>query len=518
MWRRLMPAGRLSGGVPYAYVAAAGMLVALLSMALLPVADIGHSGVLFLLVVVWAGVRYGLGPALFAVAASAVLINYFFIWPPLGFDFRNTQYWMTFLAMLSVSVLVGHLTAGLRSETMVARQRERQAESLSAFARQLSAAIDAALVVRSTQAVLGELFRARVAVLLPDPSGVLDTHADLEGIDAAMARRAFSQGAGMDAWSPVAAGGSVFHYLPLQAPGGTYGVLVLCMQASPARSRPGVRHEMDAFARLIGIAMERIRLMEVAQEMRMKATAESLRNSVLAALSHDLRTPLAGLIGLVDTLMLVSPPASEQGREIADEIRASAGQMSGLVNDLLELARIQAGGVRLRRGWESLEEIAGSALRLLQQQLAGHPVRVDIPQDFPLVHVDALLCERVVANLVENAVRHSPPAGEIRIDVRLEDGAVVIAVADSGTGLSADEIARFAQSAQRDADDALAGGGLGLAICRAFVAAHGGVLSAANRPGGGAVVSVTLPAVLSSTADADLASTTDFPAVPEASP
>ncbi len=231
---------------------------------------------------------------------------------------------------------------------------------------------------------------------------------------------------------------------------------------------------------LAAVARERLRYMELVQETRMQAEAERLRHSILASLSHDLRTPLAGLVGLADTLALAQPPLPAPHDETARALRDQARSLAEMVNNLLELARLTQGRQPLRLEWQPLEEIVGAAIQRLGPVLKAHPVTVELDPALPLLEFDAVLLERVLGNLLDNAARHTPPGTSIMVEARVRGDVADVSVRDNGPGFS---------------PEALAGGprGLGLAICQAIVAAHGGTLTRTNLLEGGARVAFTLP-------------------------
>ncbi|MBC7208457.1 MAG: two-component system sensor histidine kinase KdbD, partial [Methyloversatilis sp.] len=224
--------------------------------------------------------------------------------------------------------------------------------------------------------------------------------------------------------------------------------------------------------------------------------SERLRNSLLAALSHDLRTPLTALIGMSENLSgALAREGSAHGPAIA-AIVEQARRTAQLVNNLLDMARLQAGAVALRHDWQSLEELAGSAIRAIEGALARHVVRVDLPSDLPLLYGDAVLLERVLVNLLENAAKYTPAGTTIRITAARDGDAIAVEVSDDGPGLPAgDPENLFRKFTRGEAESSTPGVGLGLAICRAIVRAHGGDIGAANRPppAHGAVFRWTLP-------------------------
>jgi len=236
----------------------------------------------------------------------------------------------------------------------------------------------------------------------------------------------------------------------------------------------------------------------VAQTSMVQIESERLRNSLLSAISHDLRTPLAALVGLAETLSLGQPPASEEQRSVAESIRVSALRMNALVGNLLDMARLEAGAVKLNRAWQPLEEVVGSALAACAPSLAGRAIEVKLADDLPLLDLDAVLFERVLVNLLENAAKYTPPGSAIEIGARPAGDQVLITVDDHGPGLPRGREEAIFEKFERGArESATPGVGLGLAICRAIVHAHGGSIRGENRERDGAVAgarfTITLP-------------------------
>jgi two-component system sensor histidine kinase KdpD len=288
--------------------------------------------------------------------------------------------------------------------------------------------------------------------------------------------------------------GSPALYLPLKAPLRTRGVLVV----EPAHPRvlmiPEQRRQLDIFTALIAIALERVHFVTIAREALIRMESERLRNSLLSALSHDLRTPLTALVGLADSLELSQPPLAAGQIELMQAIREQALRTSELVNKVLDMARLQAGGMRLNRQWQSLEEVVGSALKARESLLADHPVEVHLPIDLQLLEFDAVLIERVLVNLLENAAKYTPAGSAITVEAVIKSKDVEIAVSDNGPGLPPGlEQAIFEKFIRGTQESAKAGIGLGLAICKAIVEAHQGRIWAENRPNGGARFAFTLP-------------------------
>ena len=275
--------------------------------------------------------------------------------------------------------------------------------------------------------------------------------------------------------------------LPLKAPMRVRGVLAV-QPAASATARVWSPEEvqlLDTCAALLAISLERIHYIDVAQSSTVQIESERLRNSLLAAVSHDLRTPLAALVGLADTLTRARPPLPGALAEVAGAIGSSAQRMNALVVNLLDMARLQAGAVPLNRQWLPLEEVVGSALRTCEALLAGRAVSVSLADGLPLLHLDAVLIERVLVNLFENAAKYTPAGSPLAVRAAPDEGGerIRLVVEDRGPGIVAGRAEALFEKFERGSkESATPGVGLGLAICRAIVAAHGGTVFAENRP------------------------------------
>lgn len=473
--------------VGYAVAAAASLATALAAAPLLAWLDLANIAMLFLLVVLLVAVRYGRGPSVLATCVSVACFDFFFVAPQFTFAVSDFQYLITFGVMLVVGLITGHLTAGLRFQARVAAQRERRARALYEFARELSGALQTEQIFDSTQSVIQNAFRARATLLLPDDDGRLRAPAGsaagddgVARIDLGVAQWAFDRAAPAGLGTDTLPASRLF-YLPLVAPMRTRGVLAI----APGRRRwmliPEQRQQLDTFATLAAIALERVHYIDVAQQALVSMESERLRNSLLAALSHDLRTPLTSLVGVSEALAGSKPALSSAQQQAARALHDEALRMSTMVANLLDMARLQSGEVRLNLQWQPLEEVVGSALRASAATLQGRQVGTRLPADLPLLRYDAVLIERVLANLLENAAKYTPPGARIDISAVLHDSWVSVTVADDGPGLPAGrEEALFDKFTRGERESAKPGVGLGLAICRAIVEAHGGTIRAAS--------------------------------------
>ena len=497
---------------------------------------------LYLLAVVAVAMRFGRIAAVLAAVLAVAAFDFFFVPPRYSFAVADVQYLVTFGVMLTVGLVIGQLTAGLRYQARVAGHRERRSATLFEVARDLSSLLTVEQVGATAGAAVAREFRASVRLLVLGDDDRLHlqtgvgTAADLaaDGADRVVGAAAGSDGIPGSAARPATSGasdgfdagtaqwafdhseaagfgsgtlpGSAWLYVPLRAPMRVRGV----MAVKPGEPRlllvPEQRRQLDTFAALTAIALERVHYVEVAGQATVRIEAERLRNSLLSALSHDMRTPLAGLVGMADNLMLAEPPLVAQQAETAREIRAQALRIAAQVDNLLDMARIESGEVRLRREWQSIEEIIGAAARLTERLLHAHRIETDVPAALPLVRCDAVLIERVLVNLLENASKYTPAGSVVTIAARAEPGVLRVSVADDGPGLAEGEQQRVFEKFARGAAVSPAGGvGLGLAICKAIVEAHGGTIEAQAAPSGGAAFVFTLPLDANAAASGDAA-------------
>lgn len=487
--------------------------------------DLANIVMLFLLAVVGSALWLGRGPAVLSAFLNVAAFDFFFVPPRLTFVVSDAQYLLTFTVMLVVGLVTGQLTAGARYQARVATHRAARSRALFELARDLSNALLPEQVLALTEDALAREFHAEARFFVMDADDRLQPPPDAAtGLDAGTAQWAFDRlqpaGLGTDTLP-----GSGWLYLPLSAPMRARGVLAVRPASPRLLAVPEQRQQLETFTALAAMALERVHYVAVAQDATVQMSSERLRNSVLSALSHDLRTPLAVLVGTADALALTPPALSSAQHAMAEALRDEARRMSTMVDKLLDMARLESGAVRLRKEWQSIEELVGGAVRATRAGLGARPVRVQLPDDLPLVACDAVLIERVLANLLENAGKYTPAGSPIEIDARVMDHgqAVALAVRDHGPGLPAGrEETLFEKFARGPTEAATPGVGLGLAICRAIVEAHGGRIRAVSLPDGGARFTFTLPAgeppALDDEAEAalDAEGAGDAPALPSA--
>jgi two-component system sensor histidine kinase KdpD len=469
-----------------------------LSWPLQPLLDEANIVMLFLLTVLGVALRLGRGPAVLASFLSVGLFDFFYVAPHLSFAVSDVQYLLTFGVMLAVGLIVGQLTAHLRYQAQVAAEREARSRALFELTRELAGALQTEQVAQIAQDRLARELHGRAQILVLGLDEQL--HAPLplapaDGADApdtGTARWALDHGQAAGLATDTLPG-SPWFYLPLAAPMRARGVLCLRPRDLEAVLRPERRAQLDTMASIIGQALERVHYVEVAQNALVHIESERLRNSLLSALSHDLRTPLAVVYGLADTLAAL-PGLPPQGQEMAGSLRQESQRINAMVNNLLDMARLQSGAVQLRREWLPIDEVLGGALQAMRSVLTGHQVQTRLAPDLPLVEMDAALIERVLANLLENAAKYTPPGSRIEISAQVREAQLQLSVADDGPGLPAGrEETLFEKFTRAKSESSIPGVGLGLAICRAILEAHGGRIWAERSALGGAAFVLTLP-------------------------
>ncbi|WP_028535262.1 sensor histidine kinase [Paludibacterium yongneupense] len=473
--------------------AAASCVVATGAAGLLaPYFELSNVIMLYLLEVVLVAVRFGRGPGVLASFLSVAAFDFIFVPPRLSFSVSDTQYLLTFAVMLIVALIISQLTARLGFEAHIATYRERRTRALYDLGRELAGALTAAQIVESGISYISALFNAQCRIYLPNSQEQVKVVGGSEAAaDSGVAQWVY------DHQQPAGLGTNTLPsspdlYVPLKAPMRTRGVLALQPEDRRQVFLPEQQRLLETCAAQVALALERVHYVEVAQDAIVAMESERLRNSVLAAVSHDLRTPLTTLVGLA-TLFDHETLSPEQHRDVAHSIQDEALRMNSLVTNLLDMARLQS-GVRLKRQWLLLEEVVGSAVRASEHALCDHVLRIALPPSLPLLEFDEVLIERVLVNLLQNAGKYTPSGSLIVLSAREAGDNVVVSVTDNGPGLPAGiESHLFDKFTRGETESATSGVGLGLSICLAIVEAHGGSIVARNVEPHGACFEFTLP-------------------------
>jgi two-component system sensor histidine kinase KdpD len=480
------------------YAVALGVVAAVTGVNLLLQRWIGYGSVslIYLLAVVGLAMFVGRSPTLAAAALTALSWNFFFTEPRFTLRMSSPADAMMFATYFVVALAMGQLTARLRAQQAAEREREERATALYLLTRELAEAKDFAELLGAVIRQLGTVFKADVAVMLPDtpggeelvpyPFGTFGVSEKEASVAAWAFRHARPAGHDTDTLPSAEA-----LYWPLVTPAGCVGVIGLRLKGRRNLSLQE-RNLLDGFLRQIALVLDRQRLRETETQARLLAESERLGKTLLNSVSHELRTPLAAITSAVSGLRDAGPLTPPQ-ETLAQELDEATARLNRLVRNLLDLSRLEAGHLRPHFDWNDVRDLVNSALQSLNRSLAEHPVKVDISQNVPPTKLDSALTEQILANLLSNAAVHTPAGTPIELRAHTETGQLVLEVADQGPGLPQGNPERLFDRFQRGADAVPGGTGIGLSLVKRFTEAQGGTVTAMNRDGGGALFTVRLP-------------------------
>ncbi|MDX2089524.1 MAG: sensor histidine kinase KdpD [Kofleriaceae bacterium] len=462
-------------------------VIGLASFAYVTVADIT---MLYLIAIMLASLA-GRGPALLASSLAVAAFDFCFIHPRFTFAVQDIRHLLTFFVMFGSGLAISTLTVRMRRQERGAIEREQRTRTLLAFTREVTTANTVADVAAVTTQHLEEALDVAASVLVPDPDEGLVAAAGLMPLatqEASVARWVFDHGQSAGHGTDTLPGARAL-CIPLTDNDTTVGVLAIQQRpGTPTRLGVDQRHLIDAIARQASLAMTRVLFAGQAREAALRAKTEELRSSLLSAVSHDLRTPLAVITGAATTLRDDGDRLTAAARlELLSTIVDDARRLERVLTNLLQLTRVET-GFEPAREWVPADELVGAALTRMETALEDRRVDLDV-EDELLLSIDPVLFEQVLINLLENALKHgAPPFG---ISVHRVHDRVELIVEDHGGGLPADPSRLFEKWERASTAP---GVGLGLAVVRAVVVAHGGTVDAMNRPGGGARFVISLPA------------------------
>ncbi len=453
----------------------------------------------YLIAVIVIAIRWGQGPSVLASILSVASFDFFFVPPYFTFAVSDAQYLLTFGVMLVAALVISNLAVRIRQQAELARYRERRTSVLYSMSRDLATHRGTEMLAQLAAKHLRDVFDAQVAVFLADPEKRVQLQRgellffELEPKEAGVAQWVYDHneraGLGTDTLPGVSA-----LYLPLVCSTGPIGVIALRPKNAALLLDPEQLHLLESLVNQVALALERTRLSDEAQQAHVRVETERMRNAILSSVSHDLRTPLAAITGAASSLVEGQGEFNTVDRhELVRSIYREADRLDRLLTNLLDITRLEAGAVQLSKDWHSIDEVVGAALARLEGRLADHLINTSFPTDLPLIFVDGVLLEQVVINLVENAVKYTPPRSTIDLSASAGDHEVVVEVSDRGRGIPAGEELNIFDKFYRGKSAREGGVGLGLTICRGIVEAHGGRIWVENRPGGGALFRFTIP-------------------------
>lgn len=457
----------------------------------------------YLASVVISALYWGRGPSILASLVSVLTFDFFFIHPQFSFAVTDTEYIVTFVGLLSVGLIISSFGSQVRDQVDQLRKRERNAQAINAMSKELTAAVNLDGVLNIVEKKLSQTFDCSVVILLPDETSLqikkASTDFVLEQNENAVARWTYQNRrvAGMGTDTLPA---STIRCLPLITSRGIVGVLGLKPLNHNHKVFSNDRMLLENFTNLAALAVERAIFADQASQTESLRATERLQSALLNSISHELRTPLASIMGVLTSLE--DDENDENGdkmnRDIRIElIRSAAGQtrqLNRLVGNLLDMTRLQSGTVKLNRSPVDVQDLIGAVLNQMENRLKNRQIDIQIPENFPVIHMDMVLIGQALVNLLDNADKFSPPERPISILCEHDSNYVRINVVDHGAGVPEEEREKIFDKFYRGSTTGTSTGtGLGLSICKGIVEAHQGRIWAKNNPGGGLTVTISLP-------------------------
>jgi len=486
---------------PYLYALLAVAAAVGISELLWPWIGLPNTDLVFLTAIVGIAVRFGLWPSLIASLASALCYNFFFTEPYHTFNIHNPTDVIAVLFFTLVAIVVSNVAARARTLAVAAMGRARTTESLYMFSRKLSGVGTLDDVLWATAYQIALMLKLRVVILLPE-DGTIAVKAGyppedvLDDADIAAAKWAWDHNRPAGRGSETLTGAKRL-FLPMRTGRGAIGVVGMDSDKPGPLLTPDQKRLLDALIDQAALAIERVHLVDDLDRAERRVEADRLRAALLTSISHDLKTPLAAIIGAAGTLKGFSGELSDRGKvDLISTIIEESERLNRFIANLLDMTKLEAGSIKPNMARHDIGEIVGSALDRAAKILADHKVEVEIADDLPMLELDPVLFEQALFNLLDNAAKYSPPKTTVIIDAWQEESSVKLQVGDEGNGIPPEEIDQIFEKFHRaqKGDQVLAGTGLGLAIARGFVEAMSGTLTAANHPDRhGAVFTITLP-------------------------
>lgn len=486
-----------------AYGGSLAMVAAALGVGVLLQQLLGASVValVFLMAVLGSAITYGLWPALFASLASMLAYNFFFLPPLYTFTIADPQNVVALFFFAIVAVIASNLASRVRAQAVAARQRAKTTEDLYLFSRKLGGAVTLDDLLWATAYQIALMLKVTVVILLPEDGTVAvrsgyppeDT---LDEADLAAAKWCWEHdraaGRGADTLP-----GAKRLFIPIRTGRGPVGVVGLGSDREGPLLTPDRRRLLDALCDQAALAIERTNLAQDLDRARLAAETDRLRSALLTSISHDLKTPLASIIGAVSSLRAYGPSYDDAAKgQLLSTVQEEAERLNRFIANLLDMTRLESGAVEPRLSMTDLSEVVGSVLKRAQPILARHRVHVELAPDLPMLKLDFVLFEQALFNILDNAAKYAPQGSTVELRGARAGERVLLQVLDEGDGIPPEDVERVFDKFYRvqAADRRRAGTGLGLAICRGFIEAMGGTIAAGNRTDRrGAVFTIEMP-------------------------
>lgn len=483
---------------PYVYGIALVGATTLLGLPLQSIIAPTNMMMLYLLAVVLAALYLGRWPAALVSLLSVLAFDLFFVLPYNTFAVADAQFVLTFVGLLSVGLLISTLTTQAREQTQAAQDWAIHTQTLYELSRDLTMVLDPADVARTVTNHVDRVFRARATILLAGDAGLQPAiegpGPGLDGAEQEAATQAYEQGQPAGRYTE-AQGPGKGTYLPLPSTQGVVGVLSVHWAPQENSLTPEQWRLLDAFASLTAQALTRIHLTHEARAAQVLRESETLQAALLNSISHDLRTPLASITGALSSLRDDAAFLDEEARAIlVNTAWEQANRLDELVGNLLDMTRLEAGVRQIRPELCDVQDLVGVSLERLGDRLKDRDLVLEVPDTLPPVPMDLPLMAQALINLLDNALKYSPPDQPLTIKAKVVGAELHLTVADKGPGIPEEDTARIFDKfyrVQRSPD--IAGTGLGLPISKGIVQAHGGRIWAANQADTGAAFTMVLP-------------------------
>lgn len=474
------------------------VLATLLGLPLRPFIEPANLVMLYLLAVVVAAIRLGRRPAILASFLSVMAFNLFFVPPYYTYEVASAEYLLTFAGLFIVGLVISTLAAQARDQARAAQRRAAQTAALYELSHDLATAGELETIARIVGSHIGQLLDTQAVILLPKQKKLeayyISNGFMMDENEQAVAVWVFqhSQAAGRGTDTLAGVKNS---YLPLKTAQSVVGVLGIHLDEPGDQLTPEQGRLLESFANQAAQAIRRVQLAREASQAQLLRETEKLQTTLLNSISHDLRTPLASITGALSSLRDDAAFLDNAARDIlVSTAWEQADRLNTLVGNLLDMTRLESGGMQLRLESCDVQDVIGVALEQLASRLDGRSINVETPDDLPLVRMDFVLMAQVLVNLLDNALKYSPLRKAITIRVYITGSELLIEVMDQGMGIPEEELSRVFQKFYRGQQTNSAGGsGLGLSISKGIVEAHNGRIWAKNRAEGGAIFTVALP-------------------------
>lgn len=453
----------------------------------------------YLLSVTLAALYLGRGPALLASTLSVLIFDFFFIPPYYTMEVADTEYLLTFLGFSIVSFVISTLVTQVREQARNAHDRESDTSLLYSLSRGLAGVTDIETICRLLEEHLRADFGSDILLYLPDGANLKAIQANpsqppVGDAEVALAQWCFKNN------EPAGAGTTTLsssepRFIPLSTSKHVLGVLSFKPNHPNTILSPSKKRILSLFADQTAQAIERITLAEQTRQFKLLQATEKLQNALLNSISHELRTPLVSITGTLSFLETEGKNLDTPTRQsMVETAREEADRLNRLVGNLLDMTRLEAGAINIKREPADVEDLLGTAVGQMEKRLTGRAIHINLPPSLPAITLDFVLIIHVLTNLLDNALKYSPANSPIELTAAADSRHITISVADAGSGIPVPDLERIFDKFYRSARTSKASGtGLGLAICKGIIEAHNGTIWAANRPQGGSIFSFTLP-------------------------